>query len=108
KPELPKTTTAKTVNGAADTKGTFSVVVALRTGVNTIQISATDPAGNAFTATLTLRRGTGKLTASLAASDYSISARSLPERVPLAVVVTNPDGQRLSGANTVFTLTVPG
>jgi hypothetical protein len=101
-------TTAKTVNGAADAKGTFSVVVGLRTGANTIQISATDPAGNAFTATLTLRRGTGKLTASLVASDYSISRRSLPEPVTLAVVVTDPDGQRLSGANTVFTLTVPG
>jgi glucodextranase-like protein len=100
--------TGKTVNGAADAKGAFSIVVGLRTGTNTLQIAATDPAGNQFTATLTVLRGTGKLTASLNASDYSIPASSLPETVTVAVTVTNPDGQRLSGANCVFTLTVPG
>jgi hypothetical protein len=102
------TTTGKTVNGAADTNGAFSVVVALGTGTNAIEIAATDPAGNAFTASLTLNRGNGKLTAQLSASDYAIRTKALPESVTLAVVVTNPDGQRLQGANTLFTLTVPG
>jgi hypothetical protein len=102
------TTASRTVNGAADGTGDFSVVVPIRTGSNTIEITATDPAGNANTATLTVRRGTGKLTAQVSASDYSIRAKSLPETVTIAVVVTNPDGQRLQGANTLFTLTVPG
>jgi hypothetical protein len=100
--------TGKTVNGAADTKGSFSIVVGLRIGTNTIQIAATDPAGNSFTATMTLNRGTGKLTAQLSASDYSIPLKSLPETVTISVVVTNPDGQRLGNANTLFTLAVPG
>ena len=105
---ITNTSTSRTMNGAADGKGAFSVVVPIQAGANTIQITATDPAGNAATATLTVRRGNGKLTAQLSVSDYSIRARSLPETVTIAVVVTNPDGQRLQHANTLFTLTVPG
>jgi hypothetical protein len=97
-----------TVNGAADSKGAFSLILTLGTGVNTIQITATDPAGNTNTATLTVRRGTGKLSAQLNASTYQIRARSLPETVTVTVTVTDPDGRRLQGANTVFTLAVPG
>ena len=72
-----------TVSGAADGKGAFTVVVPLGTGSNTIQITATDPAGNANTANLTVRRGTGALTARLAASTYQIKRSILPEPVTL-------------------------
>jgi Glucodextranase, domain B len=100
--------TNSTVSGSADGKGAFEVVVPLGTGTNTIQVTATDPAGNANTATVAVRRGTGALTARLAASDYQIKASTLPERVTLTVTVTDPDGKALKGAAVTFTLAVPG
>ncbi|HEV7810421.1 MAG TPA: Ig-like domain-containing protein [Candidatus Limnocylindrales bacterium] len=100
--------TNATVSGSADGKGAFEVMVPLATGTNTIQVTATDPAGNANTATVAVRRGTGALTARLAASDYQIKASTLPERVTLSVTVSDPDGKALKGASITFTLAVPG
>jgi large repetitive protein len=100
--------TNQTVGSTADGKGGFTVVVPLGTGTNSIQITATDPAGNPNTATLVVRRGTGALTAKLAASTYSIRVSKLPEPVTLTVTVTDPDGRALAGAHVTFTLTVPG
>jgi Bacterial Ig-like domain (group 1)/Glucodextranase, domain B len=100
--------TNATVNGAADAKGAFSIVVPIGTGTNTIQVTATDPAGNANVATLTIRRGTGALTAKLSASIYQVRRSNLPEPVTLTVVVTDPDGRPLAGAKVTFTLAVPG
>lgn len=101
-------TTNTTVNGSADGAGAFAIVVPLGTGTNTIQITATDPAGNVNTATMTLRHGTGVLTAHLSASAYRIRVSKLPEPVTLVVIVTDPDGRALAGADVTFTLTVPG
>jgi hypothetical protein len=97
-----------TVSATADGKGAFTVVVPLGTGSNTIQITATDPAGNANTANVTVRRGTGALTAKLAASTYQVKRSILPEPVTLTVTVTDPDGRALAGAKVTFTLAVPG
>jgi hypothetical protein len=97
-----------TVSALADGKGAFTVVVPLGTGSNTIQITATDPAGNANTANVTVRRGTGALTAKLAASTYQVKRSILPEPVTLTVTVTDPDGRALAGAKVTFTLAVPG
>ena len=101
-------TTNTTVSGSADGTGAFSVVVPLGTGTNTIQITATDPAGNVNAAKLTLQHGTGSLTAKVSASTYRIRLSSLPEPVALSVLVTDPDGQPLSGAKVTFTFAVPG
>ena len=49
----------------AEADGTFTLSLPLTTGVNHITIEATDPAGNASTAELTVRRGNGKLTVTL-------------------------------------------
>jgi hypothetical protein len=100
--------TNATVSGLADGKGAFTVIVPLGTGSNTIQITATDPAGNANTANLTIRRGTGALTARLAASTYRVKRSNLPDPVTLTVTVTDPDGRALAGAKVTFTLAVPG
>ncbi len=100
--------TNTTVGGAADGKGAFTLIVPLGTGSNTIQITATDPAGNPNTATLTVRRGTGSLTADLNASFYQLRLSKLPEPVTLTATVTDPDGRALAGARVVFTLAVPG
>jgi hypothetical protein len=100
--------TNTTVAGAADEKGAFGLVMALATGVNKIEVSAVDPAGNENQLTLSVRRGTGALTANLVASFYQVRLNKLPEPVTLTVGVTDPDGRALPGASVTFTLAVPG
>lgn len=94
--------------GTAEADGTFRISLPLTTGVNHITISATDPAGNESTAELVVRRGNGKLTVKLTASDYSFSRRALPQSITLNATVTDPDGNPLSGADVTFTLSIPG
>lgn len=101
-------TTNTTVAGAADAKGAFSIAVPIGTGTNKIQVTATDPAGNANVAAVTIRRGTGKLTANLTASFYQVKLSKLPEQVRLQVTVTDPNGHALPGASVTFTLAIPG
>ena len=96
------------VNGAADGTGAFSIAIPIGTGLNKILITATDPAGNVNATTVTVRRGTGKLTANLSASFYQIKRSRLPESVRLSVTVADPDGRPLAGAKVSFTLAVPG
>jgi hypothetical protein len=101
-------TTNATVTGEADTTGLFNISIPIGTGLNKIQVTATDPAGNANVASVTIQRGTGALTASVAASFYQVRLSRLPESVELTVTVTNPDGKALAGANVTFTLAIPG
>ena len=96
------------IAGTAGTDGTFTLSLALSPGVNTIVITGTDPAGNVTETSLKVRRGSGKLTAKLTASDYSIKRSSLPEPVTLSATVTDPDGKPLDGADITFTLSMPG
>src|SRR6202008_3869900 len=77
------TATNATVNGAADGKGAFTLVIPLGTGSNPIEVSAPDPPGNVQTATTTLRRGTGALTPGRPASVSQIRVSRLPEPVTL-------------------------
>jgi hypothetical protein len=100
--------TNASVTGESDTKGAFSLSVPIGTGSNELQVTATDPAGNANVATVTVQHGTGKLTARLAASFYQVKVSKLPEPVTLTVTITDPDGRPLPGANVTFTLAVPG
>jgi hypothetical protein len=101
-------TTNATVAGAADEKGAFNLVLPIGTGVNKIEVVAVDPAGNENTLSLSVRRGTGALTAKVTASFYRVKLSSLPEPVTLTVTVTDPDGRALKNANVTFTLAVPG
>jgi hypothetical protein len=101
-------TTNATVNGSADGTGAFTIVVPLGDGTNTIQLTATDPASNVTTVKMTLRHGTGVLTAHLSATSYRIRVAQLPEPVTLSVIVNDPDGLPLAGAAITFTLAVPG
>jgi hypothetical protein len=96
------------ITGTAGADGTFSLKIALKTGTNQILISATDPAGNANEKAMTIRRGTGKLTAGVSVSDYRISRKSLPQEVRLVCSVTDPDGNALAGADVTLTLSIPG
>jgi hypothetical protein len=92
----------------ADSKGTFSLEVTLRSGTNGIALSVTDPAGNVGSAVLTVLRGSGTLEVGLSASAYRISAARLPRTIVLTARVTNPDGNVLSGELVTFTLSIPG
>jgi hypothetical protein len=97
-----------TIAGTAGTDGTFTLSLAIASGVNTIRISGTDPAGNVSETSLTVRRGAGKLTVNLSASVYQIMRSKLPQPVTLDATATNPDGQALADADVTFTLSIPG
>ncbi len=96
------------IAGTAESDGTFTLSVALSAGANKITIDGTDPAGNASEVVLNVKRGAGKLTVALSASDYSIKQSQLPQSVTLDAAVTDPDGLPLAGAAVTFTLSIPG
>ena len=75
----PEPTNNASVNGTADDDGAFKLVLPLATGPNAIQITATDPAGNAGDGLSAVRRGAGKLAAELTASRYQSSRKKLPD-----------------------------
>jgi hypothetical protein len=101
-------TSGLTSAGVAAADGTFSVTLALESGVNAITIEATDPAGNVGQLPISLRRGTGKLSARLSASVYTFSRSKLPDPLTLTVLVSDPDGTPLAGASVTFSLTISG
>lgn len=96
------------IAGTAGPDGTFTLSLALAPGVNQIMITGTDPAGNITEASVTVKRGSGKLTAKLTASTYQIKRSRLPEPVTLFATVTDPDGRAIAGASVTFTLSMPG
>lgn len=98
----------RTAIGVADGTGSFQVVIALAEGTNAISLTAVDPAGNASTAVLSVRRGTGQLKVALSASSYRISAAKLPRMLQLRAVATDPGGTGLPGREITFTLSIPG
>ena len=82
---------AQTAVATADNSGKFSVVVPIAAGINGINVTATDPAGNTASAVISVQRGSGKLTIKLTAStyhfsanqdepDHDVDARARPER----------------------------
>ena len=102
------TKTNESISGTAAADGTFSLPIPITTGSNVIHIAITDPAGNDNALDLTVRRGSGRLRASIASSVYSISQKDLPMDVRLTVLVDDPDGSPLAGAHVTFTLSIPG
>lgn len=96
------------VSGTAGTDGLFALSLALSTGVNEIAITGTDPAGNVKELVLTVRRGSGELTAVLGASSYKLSVAKLPQDLTLTASASDPDGNPLVGADITFTLSIPG
>ncbi|HYO43931.1 MAG TPA: Ig-like domain-containing protein [Candidatus Limnocylindrales bacterium] len=95
-----------TTRAGAD--GLWAATIEVGIGGNAITVTATDPAGNQNTTSFSVRKGSGKLTAVLTASSYRFRASRLPRSIILRVVVTDPEGRRLSGATALFTVSVPG
>jgi hypothetical protein len=96
------------VSGTAAADGMFSLKLPLAAGSNLIRITATDPAGNTRETELTVRRGTGKLRATVDPSLYRIKRSDLPEPIRLVATVLDPDGKPLKDADVTFTLSIPG
>ena len=99
---------AATASTQADADGLFAVTIAVAAGANSITITATDPAGNAESTILNVRKGSGKLVVSLTGNVYRFTASKLPTNATYTVVVTGPDGRPLGGATALFTISVPG
>ncbi|MFL5770201.1 MAG: Ig-like domain-containing protein [Chloroflexota bacterium] len=97
-----------TVTGTSDEGGRFAIVLPIVAGQNDIDVVVTDPAGNRDHVVIGVVKGSGKLTAGLSSSTYSIKLSRLPERVTLSVVVIDPDGRPLEGARVTFTMAAPG
>jgi hypothetical protein len=86
----------------------WETTLAIADGGNAITVTARDPAGNENTTELNVRKGSGRLTATLTSSAYRFKASKLPRNITLSVAVTGPDGLRLSSATALFTISVPG
>jgi hypothetical protein len=91
----------------ADSNGVFVVAVPISLGTNLITITATDPASNVSNVSLTLTRGTGKLTMNLVANRYSFSARS-GTTLRFTATLLNPDGEPMPNQIVVFTISIAG
>jgi hypothetical protein len=96
------------ISVAAESDGTFTFSLPIARGSNTIQVIVTDVAGNPNEATLTVRRGSGKLTVALSANTYQFKRSRLPRPIVLTAVVTDPDGRALADAAITFTVSIPG
>ena len=96
------------IAGQAAADGTFTLVLPIDQGANAIDIRATDPAGNETTLTLTVKQGSGDMSARLSLSLYTIYASHLPSALQLRVLVTDPSDAPLAGATAYFTLQLPG
>jgi hypothetical protein len=99
---------ASVTGDAAAADGSFSMILPIESGTNGITITATDPAGNAFSTVLTVLRGSGKLTLTLSASAFRFRISKLPDPITLTALVADPDGHPLGDATVTFTLSVPG
>jgi hypothetical protein len=96
------------VTGQAGTDGKFQLTLPLGQGSNAIDVKSTDPAGNETTVTLTVKQGSGDMTANLSGSVYRISVSNPPSSIQLRVVVSSPSGTPVAGASATFTLQIPG
>ncbi len=87
--------------------GGFAITVALVAGSNSIQVTATDQAGNVSTDSLTVKRAYGQLAAYLSASPARFGAIG-PTTLKLTVHATSANGGPLAGASVSFTVGVYG
>ena len=92
----------------ANKDGLFEGKIRLSAGLNAIQITTVDPAGNPNDASITIRKGSGKTTAKLTATAYQFRTNRLPKQVTFTVQVTDPDGKPIADATALFTVSVPG
>jgi glucodextranase-like protein len=88
--------------------GTFAIKIGIADGTNTLTVTATDQAGNETTKTVSILRGSGKLTAKVGVSPGRLRASRLPEPFTVRATVADVGGKRVPGATVVFSLSPPG
>lgn len=96
------------ISSVAAKDGTFEFGLPLAPGTNQIKITGTDVAGNVGDGTLKLIQGSREMGVRLTASSYRISVAKHPSSLQLVVLVTDPSGSPLRGAQAFFTLQIPG
>lgn len=96
------------IASTASKDGAFEFGMILAPGTNEITITGTDPAGNVGTTKLTLLQGSEEMESRLTASTYRIDISRAPASLQLVVLVTDPTGAPLEGAQAFFTLQIPG
>jgi hypothetical protein len=87
--------------------GRFALTVGLVAGSNSIQVTATDQAGNVTTDQMTVKRSYGKLAAHLLVQPAKFGGAG-PTTIKLTVHATSANGGPLAGAKAVFTVTAVG
>ncbi len=101
------TTNHASTTVTADNNGAFTITVPISLGANLITITATDPASNASSVSLTLNRGTGNLSMSLVPNRYSFSAKS-GTTLRFTATLLDPDGKPIANQLVVFTISIAG
>ncbi|MGD0409170.1 MAG: Ig-like domain-containing protein [Candidatus Limnocylindrales bacterium] len=89
------------------TDGKFSLAVPVVAGPNTIDLSATDQAGNSSSTSLTINRDYGQLAAHLAVTPSKFSSSS-QATLKLTLHATSLNGGPLANAKVTFTVTIYG
>lgn len=87
--------------------GKFKLTVPVVAGSNTIDLMATDQAGNSASTSLTVNRDYGKLAAYLAVTPSKFAAAS-PTQLKLTLRATSLNGGPLANAKATFTVTIQG
>ena len=94
-------------NTTAGSDGKFKLTVPIVAGANTIDLTATDKAGNSSNGSLTINRNYGQLAAHLSVAPTTFSS-ARPTELTLTVHATSINGGPLAKARVTFTVTVQG
>lgn len=89
------------------TDGKFKLTVPVVAGPNTIDLMATDQAGNSSSTSLTVNRAYGQLAAHLAVTPSKFASSS-QTTLKLTLHATSFDGRPLANAKVTFTVTIQG
>lgn len=87
--------------------GGFRLTLPVVAGPNTIDLTATDPAGNVSTAKITISRSYGQLAAHLSVSPSKFRSSSKPT-LKVTLRASSFNGAPLANASVTFTVTVQG
>jgi hypothetical protein len=94
-------------NQTVGSDGAFKLAVPVVAGPNTIDLMATDQAGNSASTSLTVNRDYGQLAAHLAVSPSKFAASS-QTTLKLTLHATSLNGGPLANAKATFTVTIQG
>ncbi len=92
----------------AGTAGAFSVLVPLRSGSNSIDLTAVDLAGNVRRKSMRVTRAESQAAITLQLSRDTYDLATLPQTLSMVAQVLGPDGKPVNGAAITFSISTPG